>query len=450
MLLGGPTNQQPRREHGQSLPGTQATKLIGLGVLALALLVVAVAYFKPDPLGGTTVKAVFSDASGIGVVGHQVRAAGVPVGEISDVERSGDSAVVTMKLDGNAPEVHRDATAELRPHLAFEGTAYVDLDPGSPGAPGLGGARIPLAHTQTYVPLDEALRTFQPDTRVATKTVIEQTAATLSGQGAPALQRTLRGAPALSRSLAETAGAIDGQGNELAGAVSGMSRTAAAISSRAERLQPLIAETNRTLSAVDTDGGRALDATMAQLPAALDAADRGGRAIDGIVARLDPLARDIEPGLASLPRTLDQATPLVERAGPVLERARPLIANLGDALAAGADATPATQSLLRTAQPSLELLDDSLLPALHKPTAELGLPSYLSFLNLFEGGGGASRPFQAQPSQIPAMSGGQGHFMRFGLRFLTGVGLPLPPCSLLGQANQPLADQISQAGGCTP
>src|SRR3954453_21388241 len=150
MLLGDPANQRPRREHGQSLPNPpapprpprgpgrgppnpRATKLIGLAVVGLAVLVVAVAYFKPNPLPRTTVKAMFSDASGIGVVGHQVRAAGVPVGEISDVERSGDSAVVTMKLDGDAPQVHRDATAELRPPLAFEGTAYVDLDPGSPG-----------------------------------------------------------------------------------------------------------------------------------------------------------------------------------------------------------------------------------------------------------------------------------------------------------------------------
>jgi virulence factor Mce-like protein len=450
VLLGDPPNQRPRREHGQSLPHPRATKLIGFGVVGLAMLVVAVAYFKPDPLPRTTVKAVFSDASGIGVVGHQVRAAGVPVGEISDVERSGDSAVVTMKLNGDAPEVNRDATAELRPHLAFEGTAYVDLDPGSPGAPSLGGAPIPLAHTQTYVPLDEALRTFQPDTRRATGGVLRGSAATLAGDGAGSLQRTLRGAPRLSRSLAETAGAMDGQGDELAGAVSGMSRTAAAIASRSPQLEPLIDETDATLAAIDADGGQALDATVAKLPSALDAADRGGRAIDGIVGRLDPLARDIEPGLASLPRTLDAATPLVERAGPVLQRARPLIADMGDALAAGAAATPAAQSLLRSAQPSLDLLNDSLLPALHKPTAELGLPSYLSFLNLFEGGGGASRPYVSQPSQIPGMRGGQGHFMRFGLRFLTGVGLPLPPCSLLGKVNQTLADEISAAGGCTP
>src|SRR5207247_1140596 len=162
----------------------------------------------------------------------------------------------------------------------------------------------------------------------------------------PALQRTLGEAPRLSRSLAETAAALDGSGRELAGAVDGMSRAAHAIASRDDQLQPLLRNADATLAAIDSDGGRSLGATVAQ--------------------------------------------------------------------------------------PSLDLLNDSLLPALHKPTAELGIPSYLSFLNLFEGGGGASRPYQAQPSRIPGMRGGQGHFMRFGLRFLTGVGIPLPPCSLLG------------------
>jgi hypothetical protein len=40
--------------------------------------------------------------------------------------------------------------------------------------------------------------------------------------------------------------------------------------------------------------------------------------------------------------------------------------------------------------------------------------------------------------------------MRFGLRFLTGAGQPLPPCSLLERASPALAAQLENAGGCTP
>jgi hypothetical protein len=90
--------------------------------------------------------------------------------------------------------------------------------------------------------------------------------------------------------------------------------------------------------------------------------------------------------------------------------------------------------------PTLRIFVDTLLSALEQPT-DLGDPAYLAFLGLFAGGGGASRAFGVD---------GQGHFMRFGLRFLTGVGLPLPSCSLLDEAAPPLAKLIGSLGACTP
>ena len=97
----------------------------------------------------------------------------------------------------------------------------------------------------------------------------------------------------------------------------------------------------------------------------------------------------------------------------------------------------------------MQFLDDSLLPALHRRTDELGIPAYVSFLNLFGGGGGASKPFQTAAQTTP-ITPETGHFMRFGLRFLTGVGAPLPPCSLLERANSQLAAALAKGGACTP
>ena len=51
------------------------------------------------------------------------------------------------------------------------------------------------------------------------------------------------------------------------------------------------------------------------------------------------------------------------------------------------------------------------------------------------------------PSQPASRT--NGHFMRFGLRFLTGVGLPLPPCSLLAVVSPAVAAALETAGGCT-
>jgi hypothetical protein len=97
-------------------------------------------------------------------------------------------------------------------------------------------------------------------------------------------------------------------------------------------------------------------------------------------------------------------------------------------------------SAIHALEPTLGIFHNTLIAALQKQT-DLGDPAYLAFLGLFAGGGGASAPFGVD---------GQGHFMRFGLRFLTGAGLPLPPCTLLDKAAPTLATLLESFGGCTP
>ena len=125
----------------------------GALIVGIAVAIVLIAYSGFNPLDdSTTVRAEFRDASGIGVVGQDVRIAGVPVGRITDVDRSGDDAIVTMKLDSDVGTIRDDATAELRPNLPFEGTAHVDLSPGSPNAAPLDpDRRIDSASTSSYV-----------------------------------------------------------------------------------------------------------------------------------------------------------------------------------------------------------------------------------------------------------------------------------------------------------
>ena len=51
------------------------------------------------------------------------------------------ATVVTMELEESALPLHTDATMKLRPRLFLEGNLFVDLQPGSPNAPG--GRRRP-------------------------------------------------------------------------------------------------------------------------------------------------------------------------------------------------------------------------------------------------------------------------------------------------------------------
>ncbi|MDX6582784.1 MAG: phospholipid/cholesterol/gamma-HCH transport system substrate-binding protein [Solirubrobacterales bacterium] len=426
-------------------------RALGAAILATAVAAVLIAYTGLNPFDGRqTVRAEFADASGIGVVGQDVRMAGVPVGEITGVERDGDAALVTMKIDGDAGKVGADATAELRPNLPFEGTAHVELRPGSPEAAPLGEATIAVDRTRSYVPVDEALRTFDSDVREAVPAIAAGSAATLDGAGSAGLRRALRESPALLDDLAPAAAAAGGShGTELAGAVRNLAATSDELAARSDRLAPLLDSADRTLAAIERDGSAPLDSNLAELPETLVRLRDGGAALETLVARLDPLARELQPGLDALAPTLAEATPLLARSGPVLAATTPLIGDLRAALRSGAAGAEPARSVLAALDPTLEVLDRSLLPALHRNTDELGIPAYVSFLNLFGGGGGASAPFQTGAETTP-LTPETGHFMRFGLRFLTGAGLPLPPCALLARADSSLAAQLSKAGGCTP
>ena len=427
----------------------EAARALGAIVIFATLAIVAIGYLKPNPFAHhEKVRAIFSDASGIGVVGAEVRMAGTPVGRITGRERVGSRALLTLTLDRDVGTIHADATAELRPHLAFEGTAYVDLHPGSPSARTLGGDAIPVSQTRVYVPLDQALRVFRPRTRTALRESAQSVGKVLEGTGRAGLRRTLRGAPELTRTLAPAARAASGaHGTELAGAVAGLSHTFTALARERAQMVPLLRSAQRSFAAFDADSGAPLAATLAELPGVLGSLDRGGKALERIVARLDPLAVDLDPGLRSLAPTLAAALPLVRDARPALEAATPFVADVRAALAGGAGSTPPARRLMRTLTPTVNQLESSLLPALHAKTARLHIPAYLSFVNLFGGGGGASRPFQTGKETT---SLGAGHYMRFGLRFLTGVGFPLPPCTLLAKASPTLAQQLSDAGECTP
>jgi hypothetical protein len=128
----------------------------------------------------------------------------------------------------------------------------------------------------------------------------------------------------------------------------------------------------------------------------------------------------------------------LRRAAPVAARVAPVLADADTALTGAAGGAAPAQAAIRALDPTLGIFQNTLLSALAAPT-DLGDPAYLAFLGLFEGGGGASRPFDP----------GEGHFMRFGLRFLTGAGLPLPPCATIATLSAELATALATDGGCT-
>lgn len=408
--------------------------LVLVGVLGLAM----VLWQRPNPFAGNqVVTAEISDADGLAAIGADVRVAGVPVGSVSGVSRRGDHAQLTLTLTSPVGVVHRDATIALRPRLMFEGTAYVELTLGSPGAPPLGSGVIGLSHSSTYVPFDDALSVLNGRTRGNVRTVSRGAAATLSGTAPAALRDAISRAPRLL-----TAGAVDARaaqgpsGDELRTAVAALGRDASAIAEQAPALREALADEPGVAAAL---GGHPLSAALGELPATTAGLRSGAGAAGSIVGQLDTLVPRLQPAAEQLEPTLAAVRPVLRQAAPVMSSLTPVLSELGTALTGAQQGAAPARAAMVALQPTLDMFQSTLLTALEKPT-DLGTPAYLAFLGLFAGGGGASRPFGVD---------GQGHFMRFGLRFLTGVGAPLPPCTLLNTVSPQLGALLAKYGGCT-
>jgi virulence factor Mce-like protein len=420
--------------------------LVMIGVLAVVLVLAAT---TPNPFAShQTIYAEFENVNGLGSIDRDIRVAGVNEGTIGEVERVGDDALVELQVDDEIV-VHDDAQVTLRPHTLFEGSAFVDLHPGSPSAPTISdGATIPRRQTRVYVSLDEALRVLREPVREAFRDLV-RVGSEATGGGAPAaLQKTLKAAPGLTEELGPTARALQGpQGDALARAIAGASRTVEALALRESSLVPLAQRANATLRALDVDGAVPLERAFAALPGPLETLrDRGGQ-ITTLIEQVDALAVELRPALEEFAPALSGFRPIVERATPAVRRALPLVSAIGAVLRRATAAAPVFERLLGILGPAQAIQEERVLPELHKET-RLGLPGYMQLIAAFAGGNAALSTYQTEAQGLL----GRGHAIRLGAYFDpagTLGSIRRLPCTLIGALNEELATALEEAGLCS-
>ena len=305
----------------------RARRRAGFAALALLLVAIVIGVARPNPFADTeSYWAVFDSAHGLGKIDRDIRIAGVKVGTVGEIERVGDDVRAELVVPAGV-ELHDDARAALRPHTLFEGSSFVDLEPGSPSAPKLDpGGEIPIERTSNYVTLDEALRVLQRRNRVNLRKLSAAAAEALAGESAAHLRRLLREVPDLMRPAGPAARALQGADrDELEGAIAGLARTVDAVAGAEEDLAPLVRGAARTSAGLTVDGGAPLDEAVRELPGALAEIETGAPALTDLVDRLDRLAGELNPQLTELPAALDALTPALASARPVLERGVDLV-----------------------------------------------------------------------------------------------------------------------------
>ena len=426
-------------------------RLIGLAVLVAAVAISWLGIVKPDPFRRTeVVHVMFNHVQGIALVQRDVRVAGVNVGSIGAVRRVGTHAEVDLLLHQHIP-VYHNAMAALRPHTPFEGTTFVDLNPGTPSAGPLGSAAIPLSQSSVFASAGDVLSTFTAPVRRSFQVIVHELNVALARPGQVGLSTAIHNAPALLQQTSQVAPALRGPHlSELRTLVPSVSRTVDALAGSSGQLQSVVHNASRTLDAVAVDNAIPFDSSLQRLPGALGAAAAAGRSLVGVLHSADDAASTLVPTLEAIPATTHALTPLIQRAGRTFPRVPPIVSDFAATLTNLAANGPALGRLFATLARPARLLRYELIPYLDS-RSKLGLPTYIQLMGATAAFTGVLSSF-ATPTQTFGFA--TGHALRGTLEgpFTLPLGLlnsPIP-CSAIAKLNPGAVTVAQQLGLCTP
>jgi phospholipid/cholesterol/gamma-HCH transport system substrate-binding protein len=114
-----------------------------------------------------------------------VRISGVNVGKVQNIALApnGRQALATVDIDDKYAPLPTSTRAILRTKTLL-GETYIELTPGDSSGPEMAdGGTVPEANVAESVQLDEIFRTFDPETRAAFQSWMQEAAVAINGQG---------------------------------------------------------------------------------------------------------------------------------------------------------------------------------------------------------------------------------------------------------------------------
>ncbi len=166
------------------------TQLLVIAGFALScfgiLLFLWVTFGGPTPFRAKPyeIKVPFNEATQLAEQ-SDVRISGVNVGKVRSIALApnGRQALATVDIDNRYAPLPESTRAILRTKTLL-GETYIELTPGSNEGPVLAdGGSVPEANIAESVQLDEIFRTFDPETRAAFQSWMQEAAVAINGQG---------------------------------------------------------------------------------------------------------------------------------------------------------------------------------------------------------------------------------------------------------------------------
>jgi virulence factor Mce-like protein len=379
-------------------------------VLALLLIALCfyVAFVRQLPFSSSfVIRGVFSSANEL-KSGNPVRIAGLPVGTVTGIVAGPrGTSIVTMALSDHAG-LHADATLSIKPRLLFEGNFYVNLDPGSPGAPALrSGDTVRLAQTSTPVQLDQLLDVLDHPTRSSLNHLLRATATGLALGGREAvappgfadLRAAARELGAALPPLGQIGVALQGvRAGDLRNAIGSASDTTSELARDPQALADLVASSDKVLAAL-AGGHQALAEDISGLDRFSHVAPAALRALDTALPVATEFARVLDPALTAAPPALSDLSGLFVQLHALA--GAPALPRLVGALAPLLRVAPGLETRLEAAFPRLTELNictrrnivAALDTVLKDGSNTTGYPAWADLLHLGSALSGASASF---------------------------------------------------------
>ena len=309
-------------------------RAVAAALVLLAVVVVAILLFRGD--GGYRVTAEFVSAGQL-VKGNEVKAGGVTVGSVKDVDVTQDGqAKVTLAITDGDYEPLRRGTRVMVKQGSLSGIAnrYVDLQLGPANGDEIeDGGVIGSDQTATAVELDEIFNLFDPKTRTGLQDFFKGSAAMLHGRGKELRKGVHYLNPAFSTG----------------------SRLFQELTRDEALLEKFLVDSGTLVNAL-ADRRDDLTGVVGNLNATFGALGRQQDALAESVERLPPFMRRANTTFVNLRSALDDVDPFVDASKPAVKKLGPF---LDEARLFVRDGEPTIRDLSRTiAQPGAQQRPD--------------------------------------------------------------------------------------------
>jgi ABC-type transporter Mla subunit MlaD len=322
-----------RRYQELPVPELQRSNPVRFGLVTIVLLAIVLYFGFTKHIPGThgfRLKAQFATAVNISPK-SPVRIAGVNVGQVTGIQRDGNTGVVTMEISKAGLPIHRDATAKIRARILLEGNWFVDLQPGTPAAPTVSsGYTLPSTQTADPVQLDQILDALNTDTRANLQTFLIEYGKALTAKPTPAQDaeqnpavRGLNMSQALNKLYRDSPQALEGSAivnqalggveeHDLSHLLAGAESFTAKLNVDEQQLGEWVSNFNTFLGSLAAQSAP-LARAVAELPGTLRNAGRAFANFNAASPTIRRFSQELVPGVQKTPAAIQAAYPWLEQ-----------------------------------------------------------------------------------------------------------------------------------------